>query len=110
MIKPARGAGVNLGDLKGGQSSELSAGNKGPGVGSSKSCIGLGSDAGIRGQGLRHEWMARWCAARMERGRQQAGGSRLPAGGSSLKLREKAQLPPYSSSRPASHSASAQRR
>lgn len=82
MIKPARGAEVNLGDLKGGQSSELSASNKGPGVGSSKSCIGLGSDAGIRGQGLRHEWMARWCAARMERGeaksrRQQAAGGRL---------------------------------
>lgn len=35
MIKLARGAVINLGDLKGGQSSELSTGNKGPGVGSS---------------------------------------------------------------------------
>lgn len=61
MIKPARGAGVNLGDLKGGQSSELSAGNKGPGVGNSKSCIGLASEAGIRDQGLGHEWTALWC-------------------------------------------------
>lgn len=61
MIKPACGAGVNLGDLTGGQSSELSAGNKGPGVGSSKSCIGLASGVSIRDQGLGHGWTARWC-------------------------------------------------
>ena len=36
MIKPACGAGVNLGDLKGGQSSELSISNKGPWVGEFK--------------------------------------------------------------------------
>lgn len=41
MIKLARGAVINLGALKRGQSSELSTGNKGPGVGSSKSCISL---------------------------------------------------------------------
>ena len=61
MIKPACGAGINLGDLTGGQSSELSAGNKGPGVGSSKSCIGLASGVSIRDQGLGHGWTARWC-------------------------------------------------
>ena len=57
MIKPARGAVRKLGDLKEGQSSELSTGNKGPGVGSSKSCINLAVDAGARDWEPRHKWM-----------------------------------------------------
>lgn len=57
MIRLARAAVMNLGDLKGGQSSELSTGNKSPGVGSSKSHISLSHAPGARDQELRHKWM-----------------------------------------------------
>lgn len=61
MIKPARGAVLKPGDLKEGQSSELSTGNKGPGVGSSKSCISLAADVGARDWEPRRKWMGRTC-------------------------------------------------
>lgn len=57
MIRLARRDVMNLGDLKGGQSSELSAGNKGPGVGSSKSRISLSCALGARDQEPRHKWI-----------------------------------------------------
>lgn len=50
MIRLARGAAINLRGLKGGQSSELSKGSKGPGVGSSESCISLSRGWGARDQ------------------------------------------------------------
>lgn len=49
-IRLACGAAINLRGLKGGQSSELSKGNKGPGVGSSESCISLSGGWGARDQ------------------------------------------------------------
>lgn len=57
MIRLARRDVTNLGDLKGGQSSELSTGNKGPGVGSSKSRISPSCALGARDQEPRHKWM-----------------------------------------------------
>lgn len=57
MIRLARRDVMNLGDLKGGQSSELSTGNQGPGVGSSKSGISLSCALGARDQEPRHKWM-----------------------------------------------------
>lgn len=56
MIRLARRDVMNLGDLKAGQSSELSAGNKGPGVRSSKPRISLSRALGARDQEPRHEW------------------------------------------------------
>lgn len=57
MIRLARRDVMNLGDLKAGQSSELSTGNKGPGVRSSKPRISLSRALGARDQEPRHEWM-----------------------------------------------------